>query len=188
MEKEQENFSTTESNIEPYLNVVVKCEFEDNEVKTDIDANKDIACKQCHVNVTPVVNRMLDKHNKETERSNNQCKLCNEQFLNSNYLKQHLTIHVGEAPYECLLCEKTFCRKDRLQIHLWVHCDIQLYKCEDCDKTFAAQKLLARHMQIHSGIKPHACEQCGASFYQKGNLTRHLQRHIGFATCFYLLI
>lgn len=105
MESVNKSISNTESTVDPYLNVVVKCEFDESEVKTDNETIEDTAINKCAAKT--------EEHRDIPETIENQCKLCNEQFLNGDYLKQHLIIHVGEAPYECMLCEKTFCRKDR---------------------------------------------------------------------------
>lgn len=112
----QKSLSTSESIIEPYLDVVVKYEYEESEVRND-----NIQPNLPYVKITSPVDVALDEHvekqkNVSETTAENKCMLCNEQFSNCEYLKEHLKTHVGEAPFDCLLCDKTFCRKDRLQV------------------------------------------------------------------------
>lgn len=49
------------------------------------------------------------------------CEECGRLFARRLTLRQHLTTHSDERPFECSLCHKTFKMKKTLQSHMKLH-------------------------------------------------------------------
>ena len=66
---------------------------------------------------------------------------CNQEFLRSWNLLDHIRMHYNIRPYECQYCNFKFTQKGNLNKHMLKHLvpnvkDRKKFKCEECNKSY----------------------------------------------------
>ncbi|KAF9816271.1 hypothetical protein SFRURICE_003822 [Spodoptera frugiperda] len=171
---------------EKYLKLPYKCElcidvdgFECNVCKSTLSTK--VSFKehvQRHFRRTRRAYRYhLDKHKVKPS-----CKICGNQFVNSNGLKVHITVHEQSSrKYKCEECNKQYRARSGLEAHRKsVHAtsDNRAF-CVPCKTYFKNRNTLNHHMRTHSkhideNDKRLICNECGAKFLTKGSLQVHI--------------
>ena len=72
------------------------------------------------------------------------CKVCEKEFKNKGFLKQHRVTHTKEKNFQCQKCDKKFATAAILYNHAGVHNPLQ---CELCDFKIAQRAGLQTHMK-----------------------------------------
>jgi uncharacterized Zn-finger protein len=90
------------------------------------------------------------------------CKLCLNLFSQSNGLRQHYCVYVGEKSFSCGVCQKSFAEASKLSNHKRVH---------------TGEKPYIFHMYLQS-CTYHRYAVIGASVYTRMNAYIQLKRYI----------
>lgn len=143
---------------------------------------------------------------RDTNYTDNVCRFCNEEFLLSTELDEHIRdYHKSEKfPYECLKCDRLFTSLKGLEFHLKFHnrkyfnCPFCKHKftseaflekhkkkehvivdleCPTCFKKFTKKKLFDYHLKSHEADKPFKCRYCPKQFLQCHHLSDHERIH-----------
>ena len=108
-----------------------------------------------------------------------QCSACNEMFVRSGDLNQHLKIcHTEQKIHLRNICENFFSSGRDLSRHVLIHTKEKSHQCTICNKSFARKGYLHQHFLLHSK-KPHQCNVCSKAFLKKVELQTHLLSHTG---------
>lgn len=76
------------------------------------------------------------------------CSFCDQRFMNSQPLKDHIAaFHTGAKDYVCDVCEKSFARKKSLAQHYWQHREDKRFKCDICCVQFNQKVSWKSHMR-----------------------------------------
>lgn len=138
------------------------------------------SCKKCDYTASTrrAYRYHLDKH-----KAKPSCKICGNQFVNSNGLKVHMyTVHEQSSrKYKCEECNKQYRARSGLEAHRKsVHAtsDNRAF-CVPCKTYFKNRNTLNHHMRTHSkhideNDKRLICNECGAKFLTKGSLQVHI--------------
>ncbi|GBG30507.1 Zinc finger protein 384 [Hondaea fermentalgiana] len=82
------------------------------------------------------------------------CKMCNEEFVHRNVLKEHNEKMHSSVRVPCDQCDKTFTTKSSLRLHKEAIHDGIRYQCSFCEKSFGQLGSLRRHIKsIHPSMK-----------------------------------
>jgi len=75
------------------------------------------------------------------------CNICRNDFANHYNLVRHInSIHVKEFEYECPTCNEIFLRSDTLSDHLRLHTN-ETVICNICNVVFTTKSSLNRHLK-----------------------------------------
>lgn len=110
------------------------------------------------------------------------CFFCNDSFPSTKTLKEHVTIHNGDAPtrYQCEFCGRICSGRQTLNVHRKsLHLGLRSVVCEICGKKLTSKGSLHNHLLMHRGEKPLACEHCGKTFLSRNTLNIHRRTHTG---------
>ena len=108
-----------------------------------------------------------------------QCTFCDECFIRSHLLVQHVVAKHNADPsvvttYDCQHCSKTFLSVAAKQFHEKTH--TSRHQC-DCGAIFSSPKALKIHLgNNHSKLK-HNCEMCNIQFLAKKMFESHIRRN-----------
>ncbi|GJQ86443.1 hypothetical protein Trydic_g10350 [Trypoxylus dichotomus] len=108
------------------------------------------------------------------------CHVCNAQFVRSNHLTRHMTLHKAVLIHKCHRCDKAFATPEYLAKHVQEDHIDKPYTCSICDKTYARGEQLIRHLKAHLNpteldIK---CSICDKQFTRSDQLAKHLKLHL----------
>lgn len=103
-----------------------------------------------------------------------ECSQCLKNFVKSDELRRHMSVHTGNKNYECTICLRKFSHRSGLRGHMILHSGIRKYECTICSKKFPKSSHLKYHMIMHSGVKSFVCSLCPKKFGLKGNLKQHI--------------
>ncbi|CAO1405184.1 unnamed protein product [Diamesa serratosioi] len=86
-----------------------------------------------------------------------------------------------EMEFACMLCEKEFREKQYLRQHLkLVHLRTEDSLCNICEKVFSSRRNLISHIKaVHEKIREYFCNSCTKSFTQKHRLVSHTTKFHG---------
>ncbi|GJQ83595.1 hypothetical protein Trydic_g10940 [Trypoxylus dichotomus] len=108
------------------------------------------------------------------------CHVCNTQFVRSNHLTRHMTLHKAILIYKCHRCETAFSTPEYLAKHVQEDHIDKPHTCMICDKTYAKGEQLIRHLKVH--LKPTEldikCSICEKQFTRSDQLVKHLRLHL----------
>ncbi|KAK5875441.1 hypothetical protein CesoFtcFv8_026525 [Champsocephalus esox] len=113
----------------------------------------------------------------ESRHKTHDCHICEESFLSSLDLDEHVAAHSGKKPYECDVCKDAFALKVSLENHKQMHDIKKLHLCGVCGKSLCDFRSLSRHKMTHSGERPQGCQVCGRRFKLPGTLRQHEKIH-----------
>ena len=121
----------------------------------------------------------LREHKKRHNNNQLLCKFCDQNFLETKYLRMHIRTDHLDKCFQCKFCEKYFNSKYQLRDHEQaVHFNQWKYVCEQCDKKFIRKDHLTDHIEgKHLNVRED-CKYCGKS-YRK----RHVNNHIARGKC-----
>lgn len=114
----------------------------------------------------------LQLHSKEHAPMSNFCAFCEKQFP----CRDDLEVHACVRNFVCTLCNQTFINTCDLKNHMHVHRRDKTLTCRSCNKKFTYLSNAIRHMHIHNGT--HSCGICGVQFSRKDDLREHRNLHI----------
>ncbi|KAJ4445086.1 hypothetical protein ANN_06885 [Periplaneta americana] len=115
----------------------------------------------------------------DTDEKKFRCDVCEECFLESESLDNHMRVHTGEKNFKCDICGKYFSHSGYLTTHKRQHTGERPFKCSECGKTFSQSGHLKGHVRRHTGEKPFRCDSYGKCFSHAGNLKAHKRKHTG---------
>lgn len=110
------------------------------------------------------------------------CNICSREFVHSNHLRRHMSIHAGIKPFVCTVCFHEFNQKSDLQRHEKRHSVEGKLACVKCDLIFESADELREHVTTHKNISEELvfrCELCPKVFGRKSHYKRHLTIHEG---------
>lgn len=105
------------------------------------------------------------------------CSFCHVTFRFAKELRDHVSKHTGEKPYQCPDCGKRYGDRSYLSRHRRIHRNDKRYLCSDCGKQFTFWGTYAVHRRVHTGEKPFQCQVCGERFSQSASLVGHMRVH-----------
>uniref|UniRef100_A0A1B6KYT6 C2H2-type domain-containing protein n=1 Tax=Graphocephala atropunctata TaxID=36148 RepID=A0A1B6KYT6_9HEMI len=137
------------------------------------------------------------------------CRLCGEELINQNSLKNHFKIHhplskVYQCPkcllefddlmeandhmlshvkcsYECSVClEKMNSKSSLIKHYAQEHSGVDRSVCGICNKKYSDPSALSKHRHVHTGERPYQCPICYMTFTLKNSQVVHLRRHTNY--------
>jgi len=103
----------------------------------------------------------------------NFCLFCEEQFSR----RDDLEVHTCSRAYTCTLCNQTFINTYELKNHMHVHNRDRILICKACNKQFKFLNNAIRHMHVHNGTQLFSCDVCGEKFRRVDSLKQHRSHH-----------
>ncbi|XP_069769591.1 oocyte zinc finger protein XlCOF6 isoform X2 [Narcine bancroftii] len=137
------------------------------------------------------------------------CLKCDQRFLRTIELKEHMAKHKESRSFLCQLCGRTFkCRQQKNKHHRQAHQKTTVkrrvvenpptrrrheekehqikkkkvskeFACNICTRKCSSKLALQRHMGTHTGIKPFHCQHCDYKTRLKASLIQHMRIHTG---------
>ncbi|XP_061402531.1 zinc finger protein 624-like [Musca vetustissima] len=93
------------------------------------------------------------------EGAEHRCHICNKTSTTNRALKRHIYLnHICEKKFKCTMCEKAFKRKQDLKEHISVHTGEALYTCPSCPMTFSSSANMYKHRQRLHKAEYAACK------------------------------
>uniref|UniRef100_A0A1A9WJZ9 C2H2-type domain-containing protein n=1 Tax=Glossina brevipalpis TaxID=37001 RepID=A0A1A9WJZ9_9MUSC len=84
----------------------------------------------------------------ENTSSEHRCHICNKVSTTERALKRHIYLnHKCDRKFKCSMCSKAFKRGQDLREHISVHTGEALYTCPNCPMTFASSANMYKHRQ-----------------------------------------
>lgn len=74
---------------------------------------------------------------------------CTKRFLFPSQLREHMTKHTGEFPYECTMCTNKYRLKKSLDVHMRNHTGEKPHQCKYCDERFKDYPVLRNHLNAN---------------------------------------
>uniref|UniRef100_A0A1A9V1Y8 Transcription factor grauzone n=1 Tax=Glossina austeni TaxID=7395 RepID=A0A1A9V1Y8_GLOAU len=84
----------------------------------------------------------------ENTSNEHRCHICNKVSTTERALKRHIYLnHKCDRKFKCSMCAKAFKRGQDLREHISVHTGEALYTCPNCPMTFASSANMYKHRQ-----------------------------------------
>ena len=77
------------------------------------------------------------------------CRVCGEIFRGREDLLKHQSEHHGQT-FKCIMCDQVFLASFKMEEHMKSHRDVSTYKCSICNKEFFVKWRLDKHVKSHS--------------------------------------
>ncbi|XP_062554611.1 zinc finger protein 84-like isoform X2 [Armigeres subalbatus] len=119
-----------------------------------------------------------------------QCGICNEQFADASFIRQHIYFHKTkhDCPYNCLETYRDFLKLTHhlSRSHLKNACSLSTeargilqpaFVCQICSKRFTSESTYKLHTKNHFADRRYTCTMCPKAFLQKCDLTIHIRSH-----------
>ncbi|XP_065370531.1 transcription factor grauzone-like isoform X2 [Calliphora vicina] len=117
---------------------------EHSEVKPEPEQCK--ICNTWYRNMSGLRTHMKFMH--ENIGGEHRCQICNKVSTNARALRRHIYLnHECERKFKCHMCEKAFKREQDLREHISVHTGEALYTCPNCPMTFSSSANMYKHRQ-----------------------------------------
>ena len=136
---------------------------------------RSLTCEGCKQRFGSLLD--FQRHRKEqvhnfTERPNF-CLFCEKQFS----CRDDIEMHTCNRAYTCTLCNQTFINSYELKNHMHVHRHDEIVTCKACNKQFKFLYSAIRHMHVHNGTQLFSCDVCGEKFRRVDSLKLHRSCH-----------
>ena len=114
--------------------------------------------------------------NEETDKEQHLCQVCGCVFSSRKSLQKHTVgLSNNSANTRCHICNQQFCNSEKLKQHLWTHTDL-MYECRICKVKIKHFRNYKRHINSHDEkCSKIICDLCSMSFKSQYNFQRHMK-------------
>ncbi|CAH1406358.1 unnamed protein product [Nezara viridula] len=138
-------------------------------------------CPEVQLKAAEAINKEVV--NKEYNKKNLECNLCQFTARYKSQLDIHIKRHKKDYKIFCDVCHKGFYYQHEILMHKALHEEKNRFQCDECQKTFVYRHSLVSHRRKHTeSFKPletFQCDKCSKKFNKRSYLKRHMDVHTG---------
>ena len=115
----------------------------------------------------------------ETNSSQLKCTVCQQQFQDTQKLRQHFEANHSKESLRCKDCGQVFLTARNMQMHkVRVHNKRMPFRCGVCGVRFEDRTSVVQHLSTHNANEYiFRCDTCGKRFGNEEKLRKHEQKH-----------